>query len=184
LTPELHATSAWVPTLQLAIAATLLRGSSAWVGALGIVVLYACAVQSYGWFHLLDYPVFLGIAAFVAIDSLGRGRHGDTALAVLRASAAVTLMWGGAEKWLYPWWSFDVLDHQLLAARGSFSSSFFMAAAGWAEFCAAHALMFGRLGSQVAAWVLLVPFVAASPSSARWTRSGMRRSSSCSSSSG
>lgn len=163
LTPELRATGAWVPALQLAIAATLLRRSSAWLGALGIVVLYACAIQSYGWFHLLDYPVFLGIAAFIAIDSLGRGRHGDTALAVLRASAAVMLMWGGAEKWLYPWWSFDILDHQLLAARGGVSSGFFMAAAGWGEFCVAYALMFGRLGSQIAAWVLLVPFVAAIP---------------------
>ena len=161
LTPELGAPSAWVPTLQLSIAAALLRRSTAWLGGLGIAVLYAAAVADHGWFHLLDYPVFLGAAAFVAIDSLGRGQRTAEALAVLRVTAAVTLMWGGAEKWLYPWWSDEVLDHQLREVRGSFPSSFFIAAAGWVEFCAAYALMFGRLGAQVAAVVLLVPFVGA-----------------------
>lgn len=163
LTPELHTQGSWVPVLQLAIAATLLWRPSAWLGALGIGVLYGAAVASHGWFHLLDYPVFLAAAAFVAIDSLGRGRYNDLSLALLRVGAGVTLMWAGAEKWLYPWWSDDVLNNQLRAARGDFSSAFFMAAAGWVEFCAAYALVFGRLGTQVAAWVLLVPFLAAIP---------------------
>lgn len=163
LTPELHAARAWVPMVQLGIAVTLLWRPSAWVGALGIGVLYGSAVASYGWFHLLDYPVFLAAAAFVAIDSLGRGRHNALALALLRIGAGITLMWAGAEKWLYPWWSDEVLNHQLRAARGDFSSAFFMAAAGWVEFCAAYALVFGRLGAQVAAWVLLAPFLAAIP---------------------
>jgi hypothetical protein len=163
LTPELHAKPSWVPLLQLAIAAALLRRSTAWLGSLGIAVLYAAAIEAYGWFHLLDYPVFLGAAAFVAIDSLNKGRRTAEGLAVLRACAAVTLMWGGAEKWLYPWWSDGVLEHELRAARGPFSSAFFMAAAGWVEFCAAYALMFGRLGTQIAALVLLLPFVAAIP---------------------
>jgi len=163
LTPELHALGPWVPALQLGIAATLLWRRSAWVGALGIAVLYGSAVASYGWFHMLDYPVFLAAAAFVAIDSLGRGRHNDLALALLRAGAGVTLMWGGAEKWLYPWWSEEVVNHQLRAARGDLSPAFFMAACGWVEFCAAYALVFGRLGTQVAAWVLLLPFLAAIP---------------------
>lgn len=163
LTPELHARQAWVSILQLTIAATLLWRPTAWLGALGIGALYAAAVAAHGWFHLLDYPVFLAAATFVAIDSLGRARLNNVALAVLRVGAGITLMWAGAEKWLYPWWSYDVLDHQLLAARGGLSSSFFMAAAGWVEFCAAYALVFGRLGTQVAAWLLLVPFLAAIP---------------------
>jgi hypothetical protein len=163
LTPELHAIRPWVPALQLGIAVTLLWRPTAWLGALGIAVLYGSAVLAYGWFHLLDYPVFLAAAGFVAIDSLGRGRYNDLALALLRVGAGVTLMWAGAEKWLYPWWSDDVLNHQLRAARGDYSSAFFMAASGWVEFCAAYALVFGRLGTQVAAWALLVPFLAAIP---------------------
>lgn len=163
LTPELHALQPWVPTLQLAIAVTLMWRPSAWLGAVGIFVLYGSAMATYGWFHLLDYPVFLAAAAFVAIDSLGRARYNELALAVLRVGAGITLMWAGAEKWLYPWWSDEVLNQQLRGARGEFSSAFFMAAAGWVEFCAAYALVFGRVGAQLSAWVLLVPFLAAIP---------------------
>jgi hypothetical protein len=163
LTPELQASHRWVPLLQAAIALALLWRPSAWLGAAGIVVLYGMAVSHYGWFHLLDYPVFLAAAGAVALDSLGRGRHTALALALLRAGAGVTLMWAGAEKWLYPWWSDGVLDGQLAGLRGSMSNPFVMAAAGWVEFCCAYALVFGRLGTQAAAAVLLVPFVAAVP---------------------
>lgn len=163
LTPELHALQPWVPTLQLGIAVTLMWRPSAWLGAVGIFVLYGSAMATYGWFHLLDYPVFLAAAAFVALDSLGRARYNELALAVLRVGAGITLMWAGAEKWLYPWWSDEVLNQQLRGARGDFSSAFFMAAAGWVEFCAAYALVFGRVGAQLSAWVLLVPFLAAIP---------------------
>lgn len=163
LTPELHALRPWVPMLQLGIAVTLMWRPSAWLGAIGIFVLYGSAMAAYGWFHLLDYPVFLAAAAFVAIDSLGRGRYNKLALAALRVGTGITLMWAGAEKWLYPWWSDEVLNQQLRGARGEFSPAFFMAAAGWVEFCAAYALVFGRLGAQLSAWVLLVPFLAAIP---------------------
>jgi hypothetical protein len=161
LAPELRSGAAWVPLLQLAIAAALVRRSTAWLGALGIAVLYAAATAAYGWFQLFDYPLLLGAAASVAIDSLGQGRRTDNALAVLRVSAAVTLMWAGAEKWLYPGCSAGVLGHELSLLRGPMSASFFMTAAGWVEFCAAYVLMFGRRATQcAAAFLLLVSCVA------------------------
>lgn len=159
LTPELHTTAAWVAPLQVFTAVTLLWRRTAWLGALAIGVLYAGAGMAYGWFHMMDYPVFLGAALCIALDSFGHPPA--RGLAWLRASAGITLMWAAGEKWLYPWWSYGVLDHELHAFKGLMSSSAFMAAAGWIEFCAAFALVYGRLGVQVAAWVLLVPFLAA-----------------------
>lgn len=161
LTPELHASAAWVAPLQAVTALALLWRRTAWLGALAIGVLYGAAGVSYGWFHMLDYPVFLGVAACIALDA--RGHPPALGLALLRASAGVTLMWAAGEKWLYPWWSNGVLDHELQAVRGVMSSSAFMAAAGWIEFCAAFALVFGRVGVLIAAWVLMVPFIAAIP---------------------
>ncbi len=161
LTPELRTSAEWVAPLQAGIAMALMQRSSAWLGSLGIVVLYGFSVDAYGWFHLLDYPVFLGAAAFIAIDSIWQGRKTDTALAVLRASAGVTLMWASAEKWLYPWWSYPLLDGELKGLRAGFSASFFVMAAGCVEFCAAYALVFGRVSVQLAAGILLIPFVAA-----------------------
>jgi len=163
LTPELHTRAVWVAPLQAGIAMALMQRGSAWLGSLGIAVLYGSATAAYGWFHLLDYPVFLGAAAFVAIDSVWQGRRHDLALAVLRVSAGVTLMWAGAEKWLYPWWSYAMLDGELKDLRGALSSNYFMMSAGFVEFCAAYALVFGRTSVQVAAVVLLIPFIAAVP---------------------
>jgi hypothetical protein len=163
LTPELHARSMWVAPLQAGIAMALMQRGSAWLGSLGIAVLYVLAMQTYGWFHLLDYPVFLGAAVFIAIDSIWQGRRHDLALAVLRVSAGVTLMWAGVEKWLYPWWSYSMLDNELKDLRGALTSNYFMVAAGFVEFCAAYALVFGRTSVQLAAAVLLIPFILAVP---------------------
>jgi hypothetical protein len=82
-------------------------------------------------------------------------------LMIMRITAAVSLMWVGVEKWLYPWWSYSLLDNQLSAVRGTMNSHFFMYTAGWIEFCAAYALLFGRRGTQIAAWVLLIPMLTA-----------------------
>jgi len=163
LTPELHTKAGWVAPLQAGIAMALMQRRSAWLGSLGIVLLYACALRAYGWFHLLDYPVFLGAAAFIAVDSIWLGRRHDLGLAILRVSAGVTLMWVGVEKWLYPWWSYPILDGELKDLRGVMTSSFFVTAAGFVEFCAAYALVFGRTAVQLAAGVLLIPLIAAMP---------------------
>jgi hypothetical protein len=163
LAPELHAKSAWVAPLQAGIAMALTQRRSAWLGSLGIILLYAFALQAYGWFHLLDYLVFPGAAAFIAIDSIWQGRKHDMGLAVLRVSAGMTLMWLGVEKWLYPWWSYPIVESDLKDLRGAMSSNFFVVAAGFVEFCAAYALVFGRTSVQLAAGMLLILLIAAVP---------------------
>ena len=163
LTPELRTKSTWVAPLQAGIAMVLMQRRSAWLGSLGIVLLYAFALQAYGWFHLLDYSVFLGAAAFIAIDSIWQGRKHNMGLAVLRVSAGMTLMWVGVEKWLYPWWSYPIVDGELKGLRGAMSSNFFVMAAGFVEFCAAYAVVFGRTSVQLAAGVLLILLIAAVP---------------------
>ncbi|MBT0570946.1 hypothetical protein KIK84_11445 [Curvibacter sp. CHRR-16] len=163
LTPELRTNDAWVPVVQVLSAVAFVRRSSAWLGSLGIVCLYAGAISTYGWFHLLDYPVFLGVAAYLLLDSIYQGKHHDLALGILRGSAGFTLMWAGAEKWLFPWWSYAMVDNQLSALLMGLSHYAFMNAAGFIEFGAAFALTFGRAVPQLAALFLLVPFVAAVP---------------------
>lgn len=163
LTPELHAHNSLVGPLQTLIVITLLSRRTAWLGALGIALLYMGAVMEYGWFHLLDYPIFLGAAAFIALDTLSAGMRLDKALALLRLATGITLMWASAEKWFYPWWSYTMLDQQLAGLRGGLPQHSFMIAAGFVEFCCAYALLFGRVSVQLAAWALLLPFLAAIP---------------------
>jgi hypothetical protein len=163
LTPELKTTAVWVPVLQLAIAAAALSRRTVMMAGLGIVLLYAYAVSTYGWFHMLDYPVFIGIAVCLAMGADYRMDQRDFMLSILRVTTGFTLLWAGVEKWLYPAWCYDLLEHDLHAILMGFSPEFFVLAAGFVEFCLAFVLMSGRLASQVASAVLLTMMILAVP---------------------
>ena len=53
--------------IQLGIAAGMLSRRTMPLSALGIFVLFAIAIWNYGIFHLADYPVFLGVAVYLAL---------------------------------------------------------------------------------------------------------------------
>jgi len=164
LTPELKTNATWVPVLQLAIAATVLVRRSAILAALGIVVLFAYSVSRYGVFHMLDYPFFLGLAAFLGIDSIcGQKKHLQ-GLGILRVTLGFSLLWCATEKWLYPEWTLALLqsDLRVLLATG-INPKLIVMGAGFVEFCLAFVLIFGRLASQIAAAVLLSVMISAIP---------------------
>jgi hypothetical protein len=160
LTPELKTNAAWIPWLQLAIAAGLISRRTMPLSGLGIVVLFALAVHDYGVFHLADYPVFLGLAAYLALVGLERDLLGARPLDVARYSAAVTLMWASIEKWAYPEWSFPLFIEHPAVTMG-FDGEFFMRAAGVIEFTLAFSLLWTPLVRRASAIVLAAMFVAA-----------------------
>jgi hypothetical protein len=71
------------------------------LSALGIVVLFAIAVSQYGVFHLADYPIFLGVAAYLAngvrcdvrIERLHRLRH-------LRVACLALMSFNEFQRWM------------------------------------------------------------------------------------
>lgn len=161
LTPEIKTTAVWVPVLQLAIAATLLFRRTVALGASGIVVLYVYATSVYGWFHMLDYPIFLGMAAFLISESIYGSEKRALMLTILRVTTGVTFLWGGLEKWLYPAWTDDILEHHLRVVMMGLSPDFFTLSAGFVEVCLSYVMIFGRLASQVAAAVFFMLVVLA-----------------------
>lgn len=163
LTPELKAAGAWVGAVQLMIAVLVLWKRTVPLAVLGMVSLYAYGVWSAGWFHMLDYVYFLGAAAFLWLDATrGTSKH-YVAFTLLRVSAGFSFMWVSIEKWLYPQWTYDILDHELHAVTMGLDKAFFVTSAGMVEFCLALLLVLGRLSSQVASLILLVLMVAAIP---------------------
>ncbi|MET3912896.1 hypothetical protein ABID59_007270 [Bradyrhizobium sp. S3.3.6] len=160
LTPELKTTSALVGPLQLAIAAGLLSRRTMPLSAAGIAVLFALAVRDYGTFHLADYPIFLGFAAYLALTGLQKDLFGVSPLDVVRYATAVTLMWASIEKWAYPEWSFPLLIEHPGITLG-FESEFYMRAAGMVEFTLAFALAWTPLVRRIAAAMLLGMFISA-----------------------
>ena len=160
LTPELSTDLVFVPWLQLAMAAAMLSRRTLPLASLGIIVLFGIAVRQYGAFHLLDYPVFLGLAAYLACVGLRRSPFGIRPLDLLRWAAAITLMWASIEKWAYPQWTFPVFVSHPGMSFG-FDIAFYMRAAGVVEFALAFALLGTPLVRRCSAVILTGMFTAA-----------------------
>jgi hypothetical protein len=160
LTPELITTSSTVSWIQLGMAACLIWRRTLPITGLGIIGLFALAVYQYGIFHLMDYPIFVGIAAYLILVGLQRDLFGARPVDVLRWSAAVTLMWASIEKWAYPQWSFPLFITHPQMTLG-YTPEFFMRAAGMVEFTLSFALLLTPLARRTAALILTGMFVSA-----------------------
>ena len=160
LTPELKTDSTFIGVIQLGIAAGMLSRKTMPLSALGIFVLFDVGVWNYGPFHLADYPVFLGVAAYIALTGAQTNFFGIRPLDVLRWAAGITLMWASIEKWAYPEWSFPLFITHPEMTLG-FSPDFFMRAAGAVEFALAFALIWTPLVRRVAAVMLAAMFISA-----------------------
>ena len=133
LTPELKTNAAWIGVLQLGIAAGMVSRRTMPLSAIGIFVLFDYALWNYGAFHLADYPIFLGVAAYVALKGAQTDFFGVRPIDVVRWTAGVTLMWASVEKWAYPEWSYPLfIEHPNLTL--GFTPEFYMRAAGAVEF--------------------------------------------------
>jgi len=130
------------------------------LSALGIFILFAVGTWNYGIFHLADYPVFLGVAIYLALVGMQRDLFGARPIDVVRWTAGITLMWASIEKWAYPEWSYPLLIEHPSMTLG-FDPDFFMRAAGAIEFSLAFALMWTPLVRRVAAIMLTGMFVSA-----------------------
>ncbi|MEO9190829.1 MAG: hypothetical protein ABI224_12660 [Acetobacteraceae bacterium] len=159
LTPELKTGIDFVPWLQLSIAIGMLwRPTMVW-SAVGIVILYGLGIREYGLYHMLDYPIFLTSAAYIAMTGLGRTWR-VRPMDVLRWGAAITLMWASVEKWAYPQWTYPLFVIHPDMGFG-FSPQFYMCAAGFVEFSLAFAMLWTPLLRRSAAVILMAMFIGA-----------------------
>jgi hypothetical protein len=143
LTPELHTTADWPAWLQFGIAISMLSARTCVLGSLGILTLYGYGVALYGVFHLSDYPMFLGLAAYLGLTSLANGRLRSQRILVLYVSICVSLMWGAVEKWAYPQWTLPLLAERPYLTFGLLPADF-MVVAGFVEFAFAFYILTGH----------------------------------------
>jgi hypothetical protein len=160
LTPELKTDSNVVGAIQLGIAAGMLSRRTMPLSACGIAALFAIAIWQYGIFHLADYPVFLGVAGYLALVGFQRDFFGVRPIDVVRWTAGVTLMWASVEKWAFPEWSYPLLATHPGMTLG-LDPVFFMRAAGAVEFALAFAMMWTPLVYRLAAIILAGMFISA-----------------------
>jgi hypothetical protein len=160
LTPELHTDHQLIPWLQAGIAFGMFWRATMVLSAAGIAALYVFGWLSYGPFHMIDYPIFLGLALYLAMTAANVRVQGFRPIDVARWGAAITLMWASVEKWAYPQWTYPLLDAHRDLAMG-LSPTFYMMAAGFVEFSLAFALLWTPLVRGMAATVLAAMFVSA-----------------------
>lgn len=160
ITPELRTEAGWVPWLQAAIALGMFWRPTLPLSALGIAALWVYGAAQYSLFHMMDYPIFLGLAAYLAMSASRDPAVLARRLPVARCGAAVTLMWASVEKWAFPQWTAPVVEnHPWLAMSLDFDT--FMVLAGVVEFALAFALVWTPLARRLSALVLAAMFALA-----------------------
>lgn len=160
LTPELKTGADWPAWLQFAIAASMVSARSCVLGGIGILVLYGYGVAQYGVFHLTDYPMFLGIAAYLAFTSCTSPQLRSLRMPILYVSVCISLMWASIEKWAYPQWTFPLLEARPYLTLG-IPPADFMVAAGFVEFALAFYILTGLGLLRLGIFGLSLIFVAA-----------------------
>jgi hypothetical protein len=160
VTPELKASSTWLSAIQLLIPMYMFARATLPAAGAGIIVLYGFGVATYGLFHMLDYPVFVGLGVFFALSVSQNARLLEFRFDFLRWTVAGTLLWPSIEKFVYPGWVAPIaIAHPELTL--GFDVATVVTAAGVVEFGLSFALFWTPLVRRLAALALMALLTAA-----------------------
>jgi hypothetical protein len=150
LTPELKGSGIWLSAIQVLVPIYLVGRATLPAAAAGILVLYGYGAATYGLFHMLDYPFFLGLAAYFVLSVLQNAKLRALRFDCLRWTVALSLMWPSMEKFLYPGWIAPILTVHPELTLG-FDVGTVITAAGVVEFGLSFALFWTPLVRRLAA---------------------------------
>jgi hypothetical protein len=160
LTPELKASNFWLAAIQLLIPLYLFGRATLPAAGAGIVVLYAYGAARYGLFHMLDYPLFLGLGLYFALSVSPSAKLQALRLQILRWTVALSLLWPSMEKFVYPGWVAPIAIMHPEITLG-FDVAIVVTAAGVVEFGLSFALFWTPLIRRLAALALISILTAA-----------------------
>jgi len=132
LTPELKTNARWVPWLHLIMALSVILRRTTPITGVGFFILYLGALSEYGPFHMLDYPIFLGIGYYLAVSQANSKGWLKSGLVVLFACTGITLIWASVEKFAYPSWTVSILEGKPEMLQGM-TPQRFMKVSGFTE---------------------------------------------------
>jgi hypothetical protein len=160
ITPELKASSIWLTAIQLLIPIYMFGRATLPAAGAGIIVLYGYGVATYGLFHMLDYPVFLGLGVFFALSASQNARLLAFRFDFLRWTVACSLLWPSIEKFVYPGWIAPIaITHPEITL--GFDVPTVVTAAGVVEFGLSFALFWTPMIRRFAALILVAVLTAA-----------------------
>jgi hypothetical protein len=160
ITPELKASTIWLSAIQLLIPIYMFGRATLPAAGVGIIVLYGYGVASYGLFHMLDYPVFIGLGVFFVLSVTRNPRLLAFRFDFLRWTVACSLLWPSIEKFVYPGWVAPIAIAHPEITLG-FDVATVVTAAGVVEFGLSFALFWTPLVRRFAALALMTVLTAA-----------------------
>ena len=160
ITPELKAGSIWLSAIQLLIPMYMFGRATLPAAGAGIIVLYGFGVATYGLFHMLDYPVFVGLGVFFALSVSQNTKLLAFRFDFLRWTVACSLLWPSIEKFVYPGWVAPIAITHPEVTLG-FDVATVVTAAGVVEFGLSFALFWTPLVRRFAALALMALLTAA-----------------------
>jgi hypothetical protein len=153
LTPELKGGNIWLSAIQVLIPIFLFGRATLPAAAVGILALYGYGAAAYGLFHMLDYTVFPGLAAYFALSVSPNAGLRSLRFDCVRWTVALSLLWPAMEKFLYPAWVAPIaVAHPELTLGVDVATV--ITAAGVVEFGLAFALLWTPLVRRLAAAAL------------------------------
>lgn len=155
LTPELNANNAWISWVQFFIAIMLLVKVAIPTTGILLMGLYIYCAFNYGFFYMLDYYHFIGIAIYFMTISSKNKRIANIGVPALYITLGLALIWLAYEKLYYPAWSIVLLEQNPSLTLG-LPHEFFLQAAAFVEIGLGFMLLFGALGRTLAAVITLV----------------------------
>ncbi len=143
LTPELFSDAWYVSYIQLSIAVAVLFRKGLLFAGVGILVLYAIAIDHYGLFHLLDYFTLVGLAVYFIVSFFNTARLEGYRLPVLYLALIFSFLWSAIEKIAYPQWFYPFLNKYSALTMG-LDHDLFIASAAFVEFTLFFLLLIGN----------------------------------------
>jgi hypothetical protein len=160
ITPELKASNISLSAIQLLIPMYMFARATLPAAGVAIIVLYGYGVATYGLFHMLDYPVFVGLGVFFALSVSQNTGLLAVRFDLLRWTVACSLLWPSIEKFVYPGWVAPIAITHPEVTLG-FDVSTVVTAAGVVEFGLSFALFWTPLIRRLAALALIAVLTAA-----------------------
>lgn len=160
LTPELKGDDPRLSVIQLLIPLYMFGRATLPAAGAGILVLYGYGAVTYGPFHMLDYPIFIGLGVYFILSISETAELLAFRLNFLRWTVALSLLWPSMEKFVYPAWVAPIaITHPELTL--GFDVDTVVTAAGVVEFGLSFALFWTPLVRRLAALVLTILLTAA-----------------------
>lgn len=155
LTPELKIENEFIHWGEFFIALLLLIPATIELAGVLLLLLYVYCIYQFGFFHMLDYLHFVGIAVYLFTVNSKNNKIASIGIPALYSTLGFALIWLAYEKLFYPAWSIELLKQHPVLSMG-LPYDFFLQAAAFIEIGLGFMLLIGALARPLAALITLV----------------------------